>query len=81
MADRGTKAGRRISLGVALGGIFGLLIALAIGIVLSMSIYANYTNTLALLNGRSINAVQQLEDALNREFGPAGDIVDFIARL
>jgi adenylate cyclase len=64
-----------------LGGIFGLLIALAIGIVLSMSIYANYTNTLTLLNGRSINAVQQLEDALNGEFGPAEDIVDFLARL
>ncbi|HMB47515.1 MAG TPA: adenylate/guanylate cyclase domain-containing protein [Afifellaceae bacterium] len=72
---------RRVPLGVALGGIFGLLIAFGIGLVLSLSIFANYTNTLTLLNARSIGAVNLLEDALTREFGPAEDIVDFLARL
>ncbi len=81
MPDRRKTAKRRISLSLALGGIFGLLIALAIGIVLSLSVYANFTNTLALVNARSVTAVRQLEDAVSREFGPAEDIVAFLARL
>lgn len=81
MAEKRTRARRRIPLAVVLGGIFGLLVALAIGVVLSLSVYANYTNTLTLVNARSVNAVEELEDALEREFGPAGDIVDFLAQL
>jgi adenylate cyclase len=81
VADRRKTAKRRVPLSVALGGIFGLLIALAIGTVLSLSIYANFTNTLALVNGRSVAAVRQLEDAVRREFEPAQYIVAFLAQL
>lgn len=81
MADRRRGAKRRIPLSVALGGIFGLLIAIAIGTVLALSVYANFTNTLTLVNSRSVTAVRQLEGALTREFGPAEDIVAFLARL
>ena len=70
-----------MSLGATLGIAFGLLVALAIGTVLSLSLYSNYTNTLSLLNSRSVTSVRLLEENLDRHLAPARDIVDFLARL
>jgi adenylate cyclase len=81
LAERQSGKRRKFSLGAVLGGVFGLLIALAMGIVLGLSVYSNYTNTLGLLNGRSVSSVEVLEDNLDRDLGPARDIVDFLALL
>ncbi len=82
MAEKASeKLKWKFSLGAVLGSAFGLLIAIAIGVVLALSVYSNYTNTFGLLNSRSVAAVEALEDDLVRDLGPAKDIVDFLALL
>lgn len=79
--DAGPQPGRKLPLSVALGMVFGLLMVVAIGTVLGLSLYSNYRNTVDFLASRSVTTIGLLEDALERNLRPASDIVEFLAVL
>ena len=81
-SSRPIGAGRRkIPLSIMLGMVFGISTAVAIAVVLMLTLRTNFLNTLELLDDRSAAAMDMLEDSLESDMQPARNVVDFLARL
>jgi len=67
---KGRQKKRRVklSLATAVGLSFGAFVALAIGLVLALSITANFRNTFSLLNDKTILSTQALEQQVRTHF-------------
>ena len=80
--SRRFQAGRRkIPLSIMLGAVFGISTAVAIAVVLVLTLRTNFLNTLELLDDRSAAAMEILEDSLESDMEPARNVVDFLATL
>ncbi len=66
---------------VVLAGVFGTLTALAVVIVLVLSGQANLTNTMSLLNDKSVLMVRTVRGALHSQLEPATRMIDRFASL
>ncbi len=60
---------------------FGGLVALSVGGVLAMSVYANFTNTLALLNKQAIQLIDGMQETIDRDAAEGERVVSGLARL
>ena len=61
-----------------LGAVFGISTAIAIAVVLILTLRTNFLNTLELLEDRSAAAMDMLEDSLESDLQPARNVVDFL---
>jgi adenylate cyclase len=55
---------RRVTLAVLLATVFGSLVAVAVGLVLYLSVSSNFANTFSLLNRRTLEMIASLETAI-----------------
>jgi len=60
---------------------FGGLVALSVGGVLAISVYANFTNTLTLLNRQAIQLIDGMEETIDRDASETERVVSGIAAL
>ena len=60
---------------------FGGLVALSVGGVLAMSVYANFTNTLALLNKQAVQLITSMQETIDRDAAEGERVVSGLARL
>ncbi len=72
---------RTISLRLLMVVGFGGLVALSVGGVLAMSVYANYSNTLSLLNRQAIQLIDGMEQTINRDAAESERVVGGVADL
>jgi adenylate cyclase len=75
------KKQRTISLRMLMIAGFGGLMALSVGGVLAMSVYANFSNTLVLLNRQAIQLIDGMEQSINRDAAEGERVVRGVARL
>lgn len=75
------KPRRTISLRLLMIAGFGGLVALSVGGVLAMSVYANYSNTLSLLNRQAIQLIDGMEQTINRDAAEGERVVQGVAKL
>ncbi len=66
---------------LVVGGAFGLLIAIAVALVLSLSIKANVENTFALLNDKAVLIVKSLDGQLSENMDQARQTTEGVATL
>ncbi len=76
---RGRKRTISLRLLMLLG--FGGLVALSVGGVLAMSVYANFVNTLTLLNQQAIQLIDGMEQAIERDAAEGERVVGSVAEL
>ena len=72
---------RTISLRLLMIVGFGGLVALSVGGVLAMSVYANFSNTLTLLNRQAIQLIDGMEQTIIRDASEGERVVEGLARL
>lgn len=72
---------RTISLRLLMIVGFGGLVALSVGGVLAMSVYANYSNTLSLLNRQAIQLIDGMEETIQRDAAESERVVSGVANL
>ncbi len=75
------KKRRTVSLKLLMVAGFGGLMALAVGGVLAMSIYANFTNTFSFLNRQAIQLINRMERSIERDAQEAERVVRGLAQL
>jgi len=75
------KPRRTISLRLLMIVGFGGLVALSVGGVLAMSVYANYSNTLSLLNRQAIQLIDGMEETIQRDAAESERVVSGVANL
>lgn len=75
------KPRRTISLRLLMIVGFGGLVALSVGGVLAMSVYANYSNTLSLLNRQAIQLIDGMEQTIKRDAAEGERVVGGVVRL
>ncbi len=69
-----------LPIGVVVGGLFGVLVALALSAVLAVMGISSYRNTYALLNDKIVLLMDVLDDRVRAHLEPASDMVGMIAR-
>lgn len=69
-----------IPIGLVVGGLFGALVALALGAVLVVMGVSSYRNTYALLNDKIVLLMDVLDDRVRAHLEPASDMVAMISR-
>lgn len=75
------KPRRTISLRLLMIVGFGGLVAVSVGGVLAMSVYANYSNTLSLLNRQAIQLIDGMEETIQRDAAESERVVSGVANL
>lgn len=75
------KPRRTISLRLLMIVGFGGLVALSVGGVLAMSVYANYSNTLSLLNRQAIQLIDGMVETIERDAAEGERVVSGVASL
>lgn len=75
------KPRRTISLRLLMIVGFGGLVALSVGGVLAMSVYANFSNTLSLLNRQAIQLIDGMEETIQRDAAESERVVSGVANL
>ncbi|MGH2342513.1 adenylate/guanylate cyclase domain-containing protein [Segnochrobactraceae bacterium EtOH-i3] len=69
-----------LPIGVVIGGLFGLFVALALSAVLAVMGISSYRNTYALLNDKIVLLMDVLDDRVRAHLEPASDMVGMISR-
>ena len=69
------------SLRTVLAVVFGTLVALAVGLVLAMSVASNLRNTFSLLNDQAVNLLASMEHEIKRNTEPVSETVSTLAAL
>lgn len=74
-----TKLNWTISLRMLLIATFGGLVFLSVAIVLGFSIYSNFSNTLSLLNQKSVSLLDSMEREIRSETNHAEKVIESLA--
>lgn len=77
----GETRSRKLPMVWVVGGAFVTLVGVAIALVLTLSIRANFSNTFSLLNDKAVLITQSLEYRLRANLDPAAETVSALQRL
>lgn len=70
----------RLPIGLVVGGLFGVLVALSLSAMLALMGISSYRNTYALLNDKIVLLMDVLDDRVRAHLEPASEMVGMIAR-